>query len=108
MVKFHAFSLFWEQVDEDNEDANVGGWKLTLDDLDARDTCWAHDIFNIQMKAPLAESPFVVEFESGANSQGCWDCDHMIMQFKDHIDVIKTLHPEFAVGMTGNDRMDQV
>mmetsp|Transcript_29437 Transcript_29437/g.53921 ORF Transcript_29437/g.53921 Transcript_29437/m.53921 type:complete len:237 (-) Transcript_29437:190-900(-) len=28
----------------------VDGWKLTLDDLDTRDICSAHDIFNIQMK----------------------------------------------------------
>jgi hypothetical protein len=73
----NAFSLFGEQVDKNDEDANtdddawdvkvmvrkqigrlrredtamtVGGWKLTLDDLDTRDICSAHDIFNIQMK----------------------------------------------------------
>jgi len=67
--------LFGEQVDKNDEDANdneeawdvkamvrkrierlrrghttVDGWKLTLDDLDTRDICSAHDIFNIQMK----------------------------------------------------------
>jgi hypothetical protein len=47
------------------------------------------------LKAPLAESPFVVEFEHGANNQGCWDCDYMIMQFEDCIHVVKTLHHEF-------------
>ena len=47
------------------------------------------------MKAPLTESPFVVEFEYGANNQGYWDYDHMIMQFEDCIDVVTTLHPEF-------------
>jgi hypothetical protein len=71
----NAFSLFGYQVDKYDEDANadedawdvkmmvrkrigrlrrghmtVGGWKLTLDDLDTRDICSAHDIFNIQMK----------------------------------------------------------
>jgi hypothetical protein len=45
-------------------------------------------------KAPLTESPFVVEFEYGANNQGYWDYDHMIIQFEDCIDVVKTLHPE--------------
>jgi hypothetical protein len=69
----NAFSLFGERVDENNEDANdeedawnvramvqkridqlrrghttVGGWKLTLDVLDTRDICLAHDIFNIK------------------------------------------------------------
>jgi hypothetical protein len=46
-------------------------------------------------KAPLTESPFVVEFEYGANNQGYWDYDHMIIQFEDCIDVVKTLHSEF-------------
>jgi hypothetical protein len=71
----NAFSLFGEQVDKNDKDDNsdedawdvkvmvrkrierlrrghttVGGWKLTLDDLDTRDICSAHDIFNIQMK----------------------------------------------------------
>jgi hypothetical protein len=40
---------------------------------------------NSPMKAPLTESPFVVKFECGANNQGCWDYDHMII----------ILHPEF-------------
>jgi hypothetical protein len=69
----NAFNLFGEQVEQNNEDANddeeawdvkamvrkriaklrqghttVGGWKLTIDDLDTRDICSAHDIFNIQ------------------------------------------------------------
>jgi hypothetical protein len=49
---------------------------------------------NSLMKAPLTKSPFVVKFEYGANNQGYWDYDHMIIQLKDCIDVIKTLHPE--------------
>jgi hypothetical protein len=50
---------------------------------------------NSSMKAPLTESSFIVEFEYGANNQGYWDYDHMIIQFEDCIDVIQTLHPEF-------------
>jgi hypothetical protein len=50
---------------------------------------------NSSNKAPLTQSPFVVEFEYGANNQGYWDYDHMIIQFEDCIDVVKTLHPEF-------------
>ena len=73
----NAFGLFGERAlqDDDDEDANddedawnvkamvrkrierlrkghttVGGWKLTLDDFDARNICSSHDIFNIQMK----------------------------------------------------------
>ena len=46
-------------------------------------------------KQPLTKSPFVVEFEYGANNQGYWRYDHMILQFEDCIDVLKTLWPEF-------------
>jgi hypothetical protein len=46
-------------------------------------------------KQPLSQSPFVVEFEYGANNQGYWRYDHMILQFEDCIDVVKTLWPEF-------------
>ncbi len=49
---------------------------------------------NSSNKAGLTESPFVVEFEYGANNQGYWDYDHMIIQFEDCIDVVKTLYPE--------------
>jgi hypothetical protein len=46
-------------------------------------------------KLPLTSSPFVVEFEYGANNQGYWRYDHMILQFEDCIDVVRTLWPEF-------------
>jgi hypothetical protein len=46
---------------------------------------------NSSMKDPLTQSPFVVEFECGANNQGRWDYDHMIIQFEDCIDIVKTL-----------------
>ena len=51
---------------------------------------------NSSNKAGLTESPFVVEFEYKANNQGYWDYDHMIIQFEDCIDVVKTLHPKFG------------
>jgi hypothetical protein len=72
----NAFSLFGEQVDEDDKDAKdnedawnvkamvekrierlrrrhttVGGWKVTLDDLDTRDVCSAHDISMFKLNA---------------------------------------------------------
>ncbi len=46
-------------------------------------------------KLPLTSSPFVIEFEYGANNQGYWRYDHMILQFEDCIDVVRTLWPEF-------------
>jgi hypothetical protein len=46
-------------------------------------------------KAPLTKSPFLVKFEYVANNQGYWDYNHMIIQFEDCIDVVKTLHSKF-------------
>ena len=47
-------------------------------------------------KQPLAKAPFIVKFEHGANNEGRWVCDHMIQQFEDCADVVKTLlWPEF-------------
>jgi hypothetical protein len=46
-------------------------------------------------KLPLTSSPFVIEFEYGANNQGYWRYDHMILQFEDSIDVVRILWPEF-------------
>jgi hypothetical protein len=46
-------------------------------------------------KQPLTESLFVVAFKHGANNQGCWRCDHMVLQFEDCIDIVNTLWPEF-------------
>jgi hypothetical protein len=47
------------------------------------------------LEATLTRSPFVFEFEYGANNQGYWDYDHIIIQLADCIDVVKTLHTEF-------------
>ena len=41
--------------------------------------------------------PFVVEFEYGANKQGYWTYEHMIVQMEDCIDVLHHLYPEFEV-----------
>ena len=46
-------------------------------------------------KPALVRSPFVVEFEYGANKQGYWKYDHMVLQFEDCVDVVKTLWPEY-------------
>jgi hypothetical protein len=46
-------------------------------------------------RQPFENSPFVVEFEYGANSEGYWTYDHMILQFGDCIDVVKVLYPEY-------------
>ncbi len=46
-------------------------------------------------KDPLDNSPFVLQFEYGANNQGYWKYDHMILQMEDCINVVKNLWPQF-------------
>ncbi len=45
------------------------------------------------MKKQLISSPFIVEFEYGANLEGYWSYDHMVLQMEDCIDVLKLLYP---------------
>ena len=45
-------------------------------------------------KTPLKISPFMIEFEYGANCQGYWDYDRMVPQVEDCIDVLKTLYAD--------------
>jgi hypothetical protein len=76
---------------EDLEKVNKKREGKKYSDEDAAKKIQGNDSNN----APLTESLFVVEFEYGANNSGYWDYDHMIIQFEDCIDVVKTLHPEF-------------
>ena len=46
------------------------------------------------MEQPLekGKSPFNVIFEYGANSDGYWTYDHMILQLEDIVDVLDALY----------------
>jgi hypothetical protein len=55
----------------------------------------AQDKKGTSKKQPLLNSPIVTEFEYGVTAQGHWTCDHMVLQFKDCVDVIKVLFCEF-------------
>ncbi len=46
-------------------------------------------------KKLLTSSPFVVEFNYGAQYEGYWCYEHMVLQLKDCIDCLHVLHPEF-------------
>jgi hypothetical protein len=46
-------------------------------------------------KKPLRSSPFVFKFEYGANDEGYWTYDHMILQFKDCVHAVKVFYPEY-------------
>jgi hypothetical protein len=41
------------------------------------------------------ENPFFVEFEYGANKEGYWTYDRMLLQLEDCIDILKVLHPDY-------------
>jgi hypothetical protein len=43
-------------------------------------------------KKPLTESPFVRQFEYGANSDGYWSYNHMVLQLEDCVDVLNHLY----------------
>lgn len=45
-------------------------------------------------KADLKESPFVVYFNYGANNEGYWTYDHMVLQMEDCVDVLKVRYGE--------------
>ena len=38
---------------------------------------------------------FVREFKYGANSEGYWSYQHMVLQLEDCVDVLKLLYPQF-------------
>ena len=87
----HAFGFGYYISLEDLEKVNKKRERTKYSDEDAAKKIRG----NSSMKADLTDSPFVVEFEYGANNQGYWDYDHMIIQFEDCINVVKTLYPEF-------------
>jgi hypothetical protein len=61
----------------------------------SKDADAAKTIKNKAEKEDLVSSPFVVEFEYGANKEGHWTYDFMVCQLEDCIDVLHVLHPEF-------------
>ncbi len=64
-------------------------------------------------KKDLKHSPFVVEFEYGANNEGYWSYKHMVLQLEDCVDCLEVLAPQFyylfflitPVGMISNGKM---
>ena len=48
-------------------------------------------------KQPLTTSPLYTEFEYGAQEEGYWTYEHLILQCKDVADCIGLLYPEVKV-----------
>ena len=46
-------------------------------------------------KQPLKSPPFVVEFKYGANAEGYWTYNHIVLKLKDCIDVVKVLYLDY-------------
>jgi hypothetical protein len=47
------------------------------------------------IKKGLLKSPFMKEFEYGASNEGYWCNEHMVLQFKDVIDCLMVLFPQY-------------
>ncbi len=47
------------------------------------------------LKKDLKHSPFVVEFKYGANNEGYWSYEHMVLQLEDCVDCLQVLAPQF-------------
>jgi hypothetical protein len=48
-------------------------------------------------KQPLTSTPFVIKFKYGANNDGYWAYEHMVLQLEDCIDVLRCLYPQYDV-----------
>jgi hypothetical protein len=73
--------------------------KAQLDDVNSKrngedyfDKDAATDVHGTTKKKNLQESPFVRMFEYGANKDGYWTGNHMIVQLEDCIDCLKVIH----------------
>ena len=60
--------------------------KKYVDQQAARDKLGSAD------KKDLKDSPFVREFEYGANNDGYWQYEWMVLQLEDCVDVVKAIH----------------
>jgi hypothetical protein len=57
------------------------------------DEAAARDVLNCTEKQELKESPFVKYFELGANNEGYWGYNHMVLQLEDCVDCLKVVYP---------------
>ena len=55
----------------------------------------AYDTRRLTLKPDLTTTPFVREFEYGANSEGYWSYQHMVLQLEDCVDVLAVLFPQY-------------
>ena len=57
----------------------------------------ASEVLNTHDKKSLSKTPFIKRFEFGFSADGYWTYNNMVIQFKDVIDVIMSLFPQFDV-----------
>ena len=57
------------------------------------DEAAAMDVMNCTDKKEIIESPFVKYFEIGANNEGYWGYNHMVLQLEDCVDCLKVVYP---------------
>ena len=66
------------------------GRTFTYSDKDA-----AVALFGTATKPELTKSPFVFWLDYGANADGYWNYERMVIQLEDCIDVLQVLYPQF-------------
>jgi hypothetical protein len=60
------------------------------------DKAAAIDVLNNAEKQDLTESPFVKYSELGANNEGYWGYNKMVLQLEDCVDCLKAVYPHLA------------
>jgi hypothetical protein len=100
----YGWDLNEEQMQKVNEQRMRGDRKQYMDET-------AATLKNgSSMKQKLTSTPFTRTLEYGANSEGYWTYDAMVLQLEDCMDVLQTLYPQFDFVFlfdhsNGHDRM---
>jgi hypothetical protein len=58
-----------------------------------KDEAAAMDVRNCIDKKEIKELPFIKYFELGANNEGYWGYNHMVLQLEDCVDCLKVVYP---------------
>ena len=50
---------------------------------------------SIKPQLPAGKSPFLTFFNYGANEEGYWGYNHMVLQFEDVVNCLEVIHPHY-------------
>jgi hypothetical protein len=78
-----------DQLDKVNVERRRGRRKNYVDEISAKQKN------GTSKKKPLTESPFVRMLEYGANNDGYWTYEAIVLQMEDCVDCLQVLYPMF-------------